>query len=86
MPYICRRSAEICGRVAHCYRGSAKGNCVRETRGSHDRVSDGDRLLGCDSVSFGEQFPTFRRILVFSPSESSRPSISSWTRPCMKAV
>lgn len=80
MPYICRRRAEICGNIAQCYRGSAKENCVRETRGSHDRVSDGDRWLGCDSVLFGEQFPTFRRIAVLSPSEWSRPSISSCMR------
>lgn len=53
MPHICRRSAEICGRIAQCYRGSAKGNCVRETRGSYDRVSDGDRSLGCDCVVWG---------------------------------
>jgi hypothetical protein len=59
MPYICRRCAEICGRIAQCYRGSAKGNCVRETRGSHDRVSNDDRLLGCDSVSLGSSSRRF---------------------------
>lgn len=72
--------------VSRSAKGAVLSGIVRETGGSHYSVSDADRLLGSGSVSFGEQLPTFRRIVVLSPSESSSPSIYSLTRPCMKAV